>query len=158
VRVLENARPIEQRVSALDRLPSVKELEASLFRLTPRLDPNSVKLALDVGDTRVFIGRSADGEDLFYFFLGSGGGGGSGGPRTGLATRGVKASWSQDSDRSFAFGIVADDVLAVRVADSDAVLQNNAFLAEAPVGSQMVLTLAAGNRVVDFPVSPTARH
>jgi hypothetical protein len=156
--VLEKDRSIEQRVSALDGLPSAEELATGLFRLPPRLDLGTLKLALEVGDTRVFVGKSADGDDLFCFCRGAHGGGGGGWSRTVLASRGIAAAWSQNAHRSFAYGIVADDVLAVRVANCDAVLKNNVFLAEAPVASQVVLTRAAGDQLVDFPTSPSGRH
>ncbi len=125
--------------------------------LHDRLDMDSIRLALAVDGRRVYIGRGVDEDELYQFFWHSSGGGGSGGPRSVLASHGAKPAWSSGGNgRCFAYGIVADSVIAVRVDGIEAVLENNAFLVEVPSsGGPVVVTTADGER--EFPRPPTMR-
>jgi hypothetical protein len=157
--VREADRPIELRVSVLDRPRSDSDVVPDHMKQMHggRLDVSSVRLALVVGDCRIYIGRGVDEDDLYQFLWHSSGGGASGGPRSVLASHGVKPAWNSGGDRRcLAHGIVADSVTAVRVDGIEAVLENNAYIVEVPsIGGPVVVTTADGER--EFPRPPSLR-
>jgi hypothetical protein len=66
-----------------------------------------------------------------------------------LASHGAAVGWYSNQYRSIVHGIVPDPVLAVRVGQVQAVLANNAFMAEASSrDGPIVLTTPKGERVV----------
>lgn len=153
----ESDRPIELRVSVLDRPRAETDaLPAHFGQLGgDRLDASSVRLALAVGDCRMYIGRGATEDELFQIFQEPFGGTGSAGLRSTLASHGALPAWGSGGDgRCLAHGIVADSVIAVRVDGVDAVVENNAFIAEVPSpGGEVILTTADGER--EFPRPPS---
>ena len=148
----EADRPLEERVSILDRPRAAADsLPPHMLALTRlRVEEASIRLALDVDDRRVYIARGTDDNDLFQFYFEAKGAGASGGPRSILASHGAHAAWNSNGGGCVAHGIVADAVIAVRIGGVEAVLANNAYMAEVPEpGGDVVLTTAAGER--EFP-------
>jgi hypothetical protein len=150
----EADRPIEQRVSVLDRQEtdgdSPPEVSASML---PGVEFSSFRLALIADDRRVYIARRGD-DDLFVLFHDADGGSGSEGHRSTLATDGAIVTWaSVPGDRFIAAGIVADSVTAVRVGAIPAALRDNAFVAVMPLGASDELTVSTpdGERQVPRP-------
>ncbi len=148
----EADRPPAERVSVLDRAPNSAdrlaiESRPSLTRLHTRLE--RVRLAFEVGNIKVLVGRDSD--DLLYLAIyGDWGGGSCGSMRWVLREHGAIVSSTSDGVRVLVGGIVADEVTAVRVGDVPAYLRDNAFLAEigrddSPVP---VITTHAGDREV----------
>jgi hypothetical protein len=148
----EADRPPAERVSVLDRaLNSADRLAVesvpSLMGLDGRVE--RVRLALEVRDRRVLIGRDSD-DGLYLIVSDSRGGGASGGTRRVLREHGAIKMVSSDTQRVLVSGVVPDEVTAVRVGDALAYLRNNGFLAEigrddSPV---VVITTPAGEREV----------
>jgi hypothetical protein len=150
----EGDRPIEERVSVLDRPASdgdsPPEVSASDF---PGVEFSSFRLALVDDDRRVYIARGG-GEELIVLFLDAEGGSGSEGRRSTLAERGAIVTWtSVPGDRFIAAGIVADPVTAVRVGEISAALGDNAFAAVMPVGASdgLIVSTPDGERQVPRP-------
>ena len=150
----EADRPIEQRVSVLDRpatdgdLPS--EVSASIL---PGVEFSSFRLALVDNDRRVYIARRGD-DDLIVLLLDAEGGGGSEGRRSTLAEHGAIVMWNAvPGDRFIAAGIVADPVTAVRVGEMPAALRDNAFAAVMPLGAsdELIVSTPGGERHVPRP-------
>ena len=147
-------RPIEQRVSVLDRPAtdgdSPPEVSASML---PGVEFSSFRLVLVDDDRRVYIARRGD-DDLFVLFLDAEGGSGSEGHRSTLAEHGAIVTWnSVPGDRFIAAGIVADPVTAVRVGEIPAALRDNAFAAVMPLGAsdELIVTTPDGERQVPRP-------
>jgi hypothetical protein len=150
----EADRPIEQRVSVLDRPAtdgdSPSEVSASML---PGVEFSSFRLALVDDDRRVFIARRGD-DDLFVLFLDAEGGSGSEGRRSTLSERGAIVMWnSVPGDRFIAAGIVADPITAVRVGEIPAALLDNAFAAVVPPGAsdELIVSTPDGERHVPRP-------
>jgi hypothetical protein len=152
--VREADRPVEERVSVLDRPAAEDDLPPLVARLIRRepVERSSVRLALADDDRRVFVGRS--GEDgLFLQFLDPTGGGSCAGPRSTLADLGAIVMWTSSRTRFVVTGVVADLVTAVRVGDVTAALQDNAFAAVVPGGAPDVVVVSTpdGERQVLLP-------
>jgi hypothetical protein len=152
--MMEADRPIEERVSVLDRpatdSDSPPEIAAGMIL---GVEFASFRLALVEEDRRVYIARRSD-DDLFVIFLDAEGGSGSEGHRSTLAEQGAIVTWnSGPGDRLIAAGIVADPVTAVRVGEIPAALRNNAFAAVMPLGAsdELIVTTPAGERQVPHP-------
>lgn len=154
----EADRPPEERVSILDRPRAETDaLRAHVLAIprrpwAQRVDEASIRLALVVGDRRFYIARGTAEDDLFQFFVDSYGSTSAGGPRSVLVSHGARPGWTSNADRCVAHGIVPDPVTAVRVGGVEAVLANNAYMAEVPSpGGQIVLSTADGDHVVPLP-------
>jgi hypothetical protein len=148
----EAQRPIAERVSLLDRSPRAADRLAvksrpSLTRRAEHLE--RVRLAFEVGDRMVLIGRDDD-DSLYVMFCDSSGGGACGSMRWVLREHGAIAQMSSNGQRVVVTGIVSDEVTAVRVGDVSAMLRNNAFMADigADDSPRVVLTTADGDREV----------
>jgi hypothetical protein len=158
--VREADRPIELRVSVLDRpradTDALPEPMAQ-HMLGNRLDEESVRLGLVVGECNMYVARGEDEEEIFQFLRHSTGGGSAGGNRSTFATHGALVCWNSGGDgRCIAYGVVPDSVIAVRVDGVEAVLANNAYVAAVPSpGGEVVLVTADGER--EFPRPPTLR-
>lgn len=156
----EADRPISERVSVLDRPPRDGDLPIFAGLLDDRVDPSSVRLALVDHDRRVYIGTGAD-DELSVLFLDTQGGGACTGPRSSLTESGaivqLTSGWGgatgrPSGSRFVATGIVADSVIAVRVGDVPATLQNNAFAAVMPLGTDVVtVSTSDGERQLPLP-------
>jgi hypothetical protein len=155
--VRESDRPIEERVSVLDRplaetdaLPPMFEHGAA--HVLERMEPGSLRLAAVAGDVRLYVARGIDEDRLFEFTCHPHGSGASAGPRSTLVSHGARVGWSSGSGLSYGHGIVPDTVTAVRVGAVDAVLGENGFIAmgTAP-GDVIVLTTTDGERKVELP-------
>jgi hypothetical protein len=156
----EADRPISERVSILDRPPRDGDLPIFSGLLDDRVDPSSVRLALVDDDRRVYIGRGAD-DELSVLFVDTQGGGACTGPRSSLTESGAIVQWTsgwggakgrQSKSRFVVTGIVADIVIAVRVGDVPAMLQNNAFAAMMPRGASDVVTVSTSDRERPLPL------
>jgi hypothetical protein len=152
--MMEVDRPIEQRVSVLDRpatdSDSPPEISAGMIE---GVELPSFRLALVEDDRRVYIARRGD-DNLFVLFLDAEGGSGSEGHRSTLADQGAIVTWnSVPGDRFIAAGIVADPVTAVRVGEIPAAFRDNAFAAVMPLGApdELIVTTADGERRVPHP-------
>ena len=157
----EADRPISERVSVLDRPPRDGDLPIFRGLLDDRVDPSSVRLALVDDDRRVYIGRGADDELSVPFAEGQAGGACTA-ARSDLTESGaivqMTSVWGganarRSKSRFVVTGIVADVVVAVRVGDVPATLQNNAFAAVMPRGVSHVVTVSSsdGEREVPLP-------
>src|SRR5262245_5074461 len=157
----EADRPISERVSVLDRPPRADDPPIFSGAMDDRVDPSSFRLALVDDDRRVYVGRGPD-DELAVLFVGGQGGGGGTGPRSTLTQLGAIVQWTSGRggatgrpgrSRFVVTGIVADIVLAVRVGDVPATLQNNAFAALMPHGAADVVTVTTsdGERQVPLP-------
>ena len=150
----EADRPPEERVSILDRPRAMADsLPPHMAAHTrQRVDETSIRLALTIGDRHIYIARGTDDNDLYQFFFEPQSAGASGGPRSTLASHGACTAWSSSAGGCVAHGIVPDPVTAVRVGGVQAVLANNAYMAEVPSpGGEIVLTTPNGERVLQHP-------
>jgi hypothetical protein len=142
--VREADRPVEERVSVLDRPAAEDDLPPLVARLIRRepVERSSVRLALADDDRRVFLQ-----------FLDPTGGGSCAGPRSTLADLGAIVMWTSSRTRFVVTGVVADLVTAVRVGDVTAALQDNAFAAVVPGGAPDVVVVSTpdGERQVLLP-------
>jgi hypothetical protein len=151
-------RPPAERVSVLDRPPNAAEhrpFDRLLLRsLEDRLE--RVRVALDVDDIEVLVGRDGDDGLFVAIQVARGGGAVGGGSRWVLRDYGAIVLNSGNGRRVFVVGIVADEVAAVRVGDVPAHLGSNAFLAEiGPDDSSVpVITTPEGDREVGRPPRP----
>jgi hypothetical protein len=114
-----------------------------------------LRLALEVGGSQILVGR--DEADGLYVGIKQHpyGGAACGSKRWVLRESGAIVLVSGDGQRCFVSGIVADEVIAVRVGDVRASLRDNAFLAEigrddSPVP---VITTPSGDREVGRPTA-----
>jgi hypothetical protein len=151
--VREADRPVEERVSVLDRPATDGDLPPDVSRIIgDRVDRSSVRLALADDDQRVFIGRRAD-DELLVLIVDAHGAGGSIGPRSTLTERGAIVMWTSNNGRFVVTGIAADHVTAVRVGDVRATLRDNAFAAVMPRGATDVVVVSTpdGERQVLLP-------
>jgi len=124
--VREKDRPLEERVSVLDRAPTESDVipEPMLTgAMRQEVDVASVRLALTFDDCRIYVGLGSRSESLFLCVDGPNGGGGGTGPRATLVTHGARLQ----SSGGITIGIVADAVTAVRVGEVEAMLANNVF-------------------------------
>ena len=151
----ESDRPLSLRVSILDRVPSQSDSLPEPLAGGPvmqGLNVGSVRLAFSDGDHRVYVGLAGPGDRLFLWSENKFGAGGGIGPREILATVGarVQSGWG-DGGREVV-GIVSDEVMAVHVGGTEAVLVNNVFVAVGAFPDDpIVLTTAAGERTVQRP-------
>ncbi len=152
--VREADRVPEERLSILDRPQADTDaLPAHLLAAPERpwaegVDRTTIRLALVADDRRIWIGRGVD-DGVFQFFFDSHGGSISGGPRSVLTSHGAAVGWSSNEYGSVVHGIVPDPVTAVRVGEIEAIVANNAFLADASSrDGPIVLTTPNGERVV----------
>lgn len=153
----EMERPLEQRVSVLDRAPTESDAVPEPMLTAPmmqELDVSSVRLALTFDDCRIYVGLGTQPESLFLGVDGPNGSGASIGPRATLVTHGARVQ----GDGGMTIGIVADPVTAVRVGDVEAVLANNVFMANASMYEGIVVTTAEGERTVPRPPQPDPRR
>ena len=150
----EADRPIEQRVSVLDRPETDGDSPPEVAALIlPGVDFTSSRLALVDHDRRVYIARRGD-DELFVLLLDAEGGSGSVGDRSTLAHDGAIVMWaSVPGDRFMAAGIVADLVTAVRVGEIPAALRDNAFAVGVPLGAsdELIVNTPGGERQVPRP-------
>jgi hypothetical protein len=103
-----------------------------------------IRLALELGDCKVFIGRDAD-DGLHLMLRYREGGGASGGKRWVLREHGAIVMRVSNLQRVIVSGVVADEVTAVRVGDVPAYLRSNGFLVEiGPDESPVVVVTALG--------------
>jgi hypothetical protein len=154
---LERDRPIEERVSVLDREradvdalpPEFGNREA---RIAPRIATGSLRLAAVAGEIRFSVARGIDGDSFLQVICHPSGGGASAGPRSTLVTHGARIGSSSGSGLSYVYGIVPDSVIAVRVGVVDAVLGENGFIANVTsVADPIVLVTADGERAIEQP-------
>jgi hypothetical protein len=127
----ETDRPPAERVSVLDRAPNVADrsaVESSL--LLAGLSMERVRLACEVDDSQVLVGRDEDDGLCLAIQKPSGSGAAGVGTRSVLREAGAVVLVCSDGRRVFVGGIVADEVTAVRVGDVPAYVRDNAFLAE----------------------------
>jgi hypothetical protein len=118
-----------------------------LKRLANRLDV--YRVALTAEDAIVLVGR--DDSDRLYVTVADGHGGGGGGTyRWVLRERGAIMNVASNTSRALVCGIVADEVIAVRVGGAWAHLGHNAFLAQIDPDTvpDIVITTADGDRLV----------
>lgn len=149
----ESERPLNERLSILDRPRADADVLARPLPMDGRIDMASIRLAIAAGDRRFYIARGVDGDDLYQMFFDSSGGGASGGPRSVLVSHGAAVGWSSNQHRCVVHGVVPDSVLSVRIGNVEAQVVNNAFLADVPApGGQVVLTAADGDHVVPLPL------
>jgi hypothetical protein len=153
-------RPIEVRVSVLDRPRSVDDdLPASYLRsggMAERVDEASVRLLLELERWRLYLARGTNDDDLYQFVVGARGAGMSGGPRRTLVTHGATVGWNSGGDGCVFYGIVPDPVTAVRVDGVQAIMANNGFMLRVPAPwGRIVLTTAEGER--EYPQPPSLR-
>jgi hypothetical protein len=125
------------------------------------VDVASVRLAFSDDDHHVYIGVACPGDSLLLCSDSTFGGGSSIGARDTLVSHGARVQGAvrneglRDETREVV-GIVADEVIAVRVGATEAVLVNNVFVATgASVDDPIVVTTADGERVVQRPTLPT---
>jgi hypothetical protein len=155
--VREADRPLELRVSVLDREPTESDAVPEHMLTAPvtqGVDAASIRLALALDDCRIFVGLGTREESLFLCVAGPHGGGASIGPRATLVTHGAR--WQGHGNRTV--GIVADLVTAVRVGDVEAELANNVFMANASLYDGIVVTTPEGERTVPRPRQPDPRR
>jgi hypothetical protein len=155
--VRERERPLEQRVSVLDRAPTESDVVPETVLTAPmrqEVDVASIRLALTFDDRRIYVGLGTRPESLFLGVDGPNGGGASVGPRATLVTHGARVQGGE----GMTIGVVADPVTAVRVGDVEAVLANNVFVAEASLSGGIVVTSPAGERTVPRPPQPDPRR
>jgi hypothetical protein len=158
--VFERDRPIDERVSVLDResadidaLPS--EFSHREDRIGARIEPGSLRLAAVAGEIRLYVARGIDEESLVELTCHPSGGGASAGPRSTLVTHGARIGSSSGGGLSYVNGIVPDAVIAVRVGGVDAVLGDNGFIAVGKsLADPIVLVTADGERTVERPSFP----
>jgi hypothetical protein len=156
--VREADRPIELRVSVVDRPRADEDVLPIPGRMFEHgLDESSIRLALVVGDWRMYIARGVNDDEIYQWLAHPSGGGGSGGSRSTFVTHGALVAWGSGGDgRCIAHGVVPDAVIAVRVDGVQAVLANNAYVAEVPgMWGEIILTTAEGER--EFPRPPSLR-
>jgi hypothetical protein len=157
----EADRPIDQRVSVLDRPPRDGDLAAFSGLLDDRVDPSSVRLALVDDDRHVYIGSGPD-DELSVLFVDAQGGGACTAPRSSLTESGaivqLTSGWGgakarRSQSRFVVTGIVPDIAVAVRVGNVPAKFQNNAFAAVMQRGASDVVTVSTseGERQVPLP-------
>ena len=134
----------------LDRTPERADRSAAESRPI-RLDGRAedLRLALAVDDCMVLVGRDDD-DGLYLAISNAMGGGACKSARWVLREKGAIVMTQSGGRRVFVFGIVADEVIAVRVGDVPARMGENVFLAEigrddSPVP---VITTTRGDREV----------
>jgi hypothetical protein len=155
--VRERERPLEQRVSVLDRAPTESDAVPEYVLTAPmcqEVDVASMRFALAFDDRRIYVGVGTRPESLFLGVDGPNGGGASIGPRATLVTDGARVQ----GGAGLTIGIVADPVMAVRVGDVEAVLANNVFVAHASLYDGIVVTTPEGERTVPKPAQADPRR
>jgi hypothetical protein len=121
------------------------------------VDAASVRLALELDDRRVYVGLAGPDDCLFLFCDGRFGSGASIGPRETLVTHGARVQSGVNAGGSHVVGIVSDEVTAVHVGSTEAVLSNNVFLAvDVSLDDPIVFRAADGERT--FQHSPRRRR
>jgi hypothetical protein len=150
----EADRPMDQRVSVLDRAPTGSNAlpERAQFGHLDGVDVASIRLALSLDDHRVYVGLAAPDERLFLCVENPASASSSIGPRTALVTHGALVQGSTYERGFMTVGIVADAVTAVRVGEAEAVLGSNVFLAETRSADQVFVTSGDGERAVMTPI------
>ena len=156
-RVRERERPLEQRVSVLDRAPMESDAAPEPMLTGPmrqEVDVASVRLALTFDGCRIYVGLGTRYDSLFLAVDGPNGGGSSVGPRSTLVTDGARVQGGEGRT----IGIVTDPVIAVRVGGVEAVLANNVFIANASLYEAIVVTTPEGERTLPRPPQPDPRR
>lgn len=158
--VREAERPVEERLSVLDRPRSDHD---SMFRPSalsrnclPFVDPSTLRLALDDKERQIYVAPDsrADADTVYVFLEGPGGGGAAGHPRSVLRTNGatIMMQGSSREQGLVVCGVVPDHVSAVTVGGVEAILTNNAYLADVSSRPESIeLMTATGKRRVNVP-------
>ena len=153
--VRESERPLAERVSFLDRPATERDrlaIESRPFlkRRASRLA--CFRVAVQAEDATVLIGKD-DSDSLFVTCFDTHGGGGSGTGRWVLREHGAIMSVASNTDRALLYGVVSDEVIAVRVGGRWAHFENNAFLAEIDRDTvpDIVITTKDGDRPITYP-------
>ena len=153
----ERERPLEQRVSVLDRAPAESDAMPEPMLTAPmsqEVDVDSIRLALTFDDCRIYVGLGTRDDSLFLCVDDPNGRAASLGPRATLVTHGARVQ----GDDGRTIGIVPDLVTAVRVGEIEAVLANNMFVAKAFLYDGIVVTTPEGERTVPRPPQPDPRR
>jgi hypothetical protein len=161
--VREADRPLPLRVSVLDQVLTDADALPEPLGAGPMMqevDVSSVRLAFSDEHHRVYVGLAGPGDNLFLWLESTFGGGCGIGPRETLMTHGARVQSSvrneglRDEEREVV-GIVSDEVTAVRVGGTEAVLANNVFVATgASYDDPIVVMTADGERAVRRPKPP----
>ncbi|MGH9024796.1 MAG: hypothetical protein ACRDWD_01565 [Acidimicrobiia bacterium] len=142
-----------------------KEPELSVFKRPRRprdesLEPRgrahmpvraeTVRLALDELNRRVYVAEGTDEDSIFLIYRGVGGGGACGSSRSSLATYGLIHMTNRSSaGDDVIVGLVPDDVIAVHLDERPAVMGENVFIAHGgSAGRTLTLTTRLGQRKV----------
>ncbi len=132
-------RPVDKRLSVLDRPASaadaLPDYIPSVKRWAQRLpDASAVRLAFADRERCIYLAPGElDGvEQVHVLIREAHGGSATRFPRDALATHGAGgiSAGENGQGRYTVRGVVSDEVLAVRIGDIDAIVQNNVFIAD----------------------------
>jgi hypothetical protein len=159
----ERQRPIDERLSLLDRPRADIEVDpADEHVIRSDVDMATVRLALRHELGRIYLAPDPrpdlDGV-LIFIVKASRGAGGAGFLRSVFKNHGTSVCLTSGMNQpEIVYGALPDDVVAVRVGDSEAVLGDNAFIAIVPPGAEsIVLEKSDGERRVTLPRPPPWR-
>jgi hypothetical protein len=136
-----------------DDLPDDGRLSARLLR------PHTSRLALDHGGARLYVGEAMRADSIYFAHREPTSGGGWEFPYRVFAEHRAAITGRVGDDRRGAqlWGVITDEVIAVRVAGHDAVMGENVFfvvLNDSAAPDEVTLTTASGDHEIRWRPPP----